>query len=141
MTKLYLDTNIFLAYWQQEMRGFIPLFERARRIFEEIIECKYYLIISDLTITEMALKINVPEEVVIEEYLKEFSLVGKMEVVSNTQEDWRNAKRLSGGICLHLKDSLHVVAAKKRGCILVTEDKELRERAAKKIEVRNLEEL
>lgn len=141
MIKLYLDTNVFLSYWQQEMRGFVPLFERVRRIFEETIECKYYLVISGLTIAEMALKIKVPEELVVEEYLKEFSLVQKIDIVSNTKQEWSEARKLAREIGLHLKDSLHVIAAKNQGCILVTEDKTHREKASKKIEIRNLEEL
>lgn len=141
MKRLYLDSNIFLAYWQEEMRGFIPLFERVKRIFEKTIECEYFIYISDLTLTELEGKLRTTKKKIRDEYLKEFLLVEKIKIITITRAEWEEAKAVSSKIGLHLKDSLHLLAARYYNCILITEDRDFKEKARNEIEVRGLEEL
>lgn len=53
MKKIYVDTNIFLDYLFDRMVGLVPASYFAERLFDAIFDCKYYLIISDLTIKEL----------------------------------------------------------------------------------------
>ena len=133
--KIYVDSNIFLNVWFEEMLRFSPAFYYSRKILDAILECKFHLVISDLTVKELSKKTNLSREVITQEYLKPYEMVDKLSIIGTTKEMIGEADTISRKYRLHASDSLHALVAKKEGCTLVTRDKELRT-TARRISVR-----
>jgi len=131
VAKVYVDSNVFLNVWFEEMLKFSPAFYYSRRLLEAILKCRFRLVISDLTVKELSRKTSLPKERIIEEYLKPYEMVGKLTIVETTMEDLRKANEVSRRYRLHASDALHALVAKNEGCILVTRDVELRTTARK----------
>ena len=68
--KLYVDSNIFLNVWFEEMLRLSPAFYYSRRILDAILECRFSLVVSDLTVQDLSGKTSLTKEVIINEYLK-----------------------------------------------------------------------
>ena len=126
MEKLYLDANIFLNIWFEEMLRLSPAFYYARRLLDAILECKFLLIISDLTVKELSKKTGLSRDVIIQEYLKPYEMVGKLTIIETTKEMVKEAEMNSQRYGLHASDALHALIAKREECTLVTRDEELR---------------
>jgi hypothetical protein len=47
---IYLDSNVFLNVRFEEMAKFGLLFYSSKMLLEQVIECKFVLVISELTI-------------------------------------------------------------------------------------------
>jgi len=124
--KIYLDTNIFLNVWFLEMRKCRDLYTNSKKLLQAIIDCHYYLVISNLVITELAKKTGMPEEIIIEEYLKEFIIRNKMTIVKISKKIAQDASYLYSTHGLHMTDAIHAIAALSNQCILVTRDKDLK---------------
>ena len=133
--KIYVDSNIFLNIWFEEMLKFSPAFYYSRKILDEILECKFKLVISDLTVKELSRKTGLSKEVIINEYLKPYEMVAKLTIVETSEEIIKEANAIGRRHRLHAADALHVLVAKKEKCILVTRDVELRI-TARRIDVR-----
>jgi predicted nucleic acid-binding protein len=128
---VYVDTNIFLNVWFEEMLKFSPAFYYSRRILDLILECRFRLVVSDLTVKELSRKTGLTRELIVQEYLRPFEIVGKLTVVEATVEMIQDANAMSHKYGLHGADSFHVLVAKREGCVLVTRDTELRTTAKK----------
>jgi len=135
LAKVYVDSNIFLNVWFEEMLRFSPAFYYSRKLLDAILECRLWLIISDLTVKELSRKTNLSKETIVEEYLKPYEMVGKLTIVETTKENIREAGEISRRHRLHASDALHALVAKNEGCILITRDEELR-KTAKRIGLR-----
>ena len=132
---VYVDSNIFLNVWFEEMLKFSPAFYYSRRILDLILECKFRLVISDLTVKELSRKTDLTKEVIVQEYLGSFDMVGKLMVVETTREMIQEANAVGRKYGLHGADALHALVAKREGCVLVTRDVELKT-TARRISVR-----
>ena len=124
--KIYVDSNIFLNVWFEEMLRFSPAFYHSRKLLDAILECKFRLVISDLTVKELSRKTNLSKEIIMKEYLRPYDMVEKLTVIETTKDMIREAGSISRKYRLHASDALHALVAKNEGCILVTRDKELR---------------
>ncbi len=133
--KVYVDSNIFLNVWFEEMLKFSPAFYYSRKILEAVLECKFRLVVSDFTVKELSKKTSLPKETIIGEYLKPYEMVGKLTIIETTKDDIREANGISRRYRLHASDALHALVAKREGCVLVTRDEELRA-TAKRIGLR-----
>lgn len=136
IVKVYVDSNVFLNVWFEELLRLSPAFYYSRKLLDAILECRFRLVISDLTVKELSRKTNLPKETIIEEYLKPYEMVGKLTIIETTKENIREANEISRTYRLHASDALHALVAKKEGCILVTRDVELRT-TARRISVKS----
>lgn len=112
--------------WFEEMLRFSPAFYHSRKLLDAILECKFRLVISDLTVKELSRKTNLSKEIIMKEYLRPYDMVEKLTVIETTKDMIREAGSISRKYRLHASDALHALVAKNEGCILVTRDKELR---------------
>lgn len=135
--KVYVDSNIFLNVWFEEMLRFSPAFYYSRKILDAILACKFQLVISDLTVKELSRKTGLSKEVIVNEYLKPYEMVTKLTIIETSMEMIKEANTISRRYGLHAADALHALVAKKEKCALVTRDKELT-RTARRIDVRAL---
>ena len=133
--KVYIDSNIFLNVWFEEMLRFSPAFYYSRKILDAILECKFQLVISDLTVKELSRKTGLSKEVIVKEYLKPYEMVAKLTIIETSMEMIKEANAISRRSGLHAADALHALVVKKEKCTLVTRDKELT-RTARIIDVR-----
>ena len=131
ITKLYLDSNIFLNVWFEEMVRLGEVFYTSKKLLDEIINCKYLLVISELTIKELSKKTDLPIDIVYDEYLKIYKMVDKLTIVKVTKKIAEDAVYLSSSYGIHKTDALHAMMAKSNDCILITRDVELRCAASK----------
>ena len=129
--KLYLDSNIFLNVWFEEMVKFGEIFYSSKKLLEEIVNCKYLLVISELTIKELSKKTDLPIDIMYDEYLRIYKMIDKLTIVKVTKKIADDAIYLSSSYGLHKVDALHAIMAKSNGCLLITRDAELRFAAVK----------
>jgi len=124
--RVYVDSNIFLNVWFEEMLRFSPAFYHSRKLLDAILECEFQLFVSDLTVKELSKRTNLSREVIVQDYLKPYEMVEKLTVIDTTKEMIREAGSISRRYRLHASDALHALVAKNEGCILVTRDEELK---------------
>lgn len=130
-TKVYLDANIFLNVWFEEMIKDGEPFYASLKLLDAILECKFQLILSDLVIRELAKKTGLTYELVIQNYLKPYEILRKLTIRKTTMPIADEAVYLSSAYGIHKIDALHAIHAKSESCILVTRDNELLKTAIK----------
>jgi len=118
MKKFYLDTNIWLDYFQNRSDGLKPIGEFAFQFLKSCLnsECEIYY--SNFVIKELRHIFTVSE---IEEFLK--IVKDKLVFVEANPFDLDEARIISRQYSLHYADAIHLVLAKKSECILITRDK------------------
>lgn len=140
--KLYLDSCVFLNVWFDEMVSEGSSFAASKKILEEIINCTYNLVISKLTLIELAKRLDTTEEVILDYFLKPFKIIDKLEIIKVTQRIAEEAIHFGSSYGVHKSDALHGMLSKLNECILVTQDKNLYDAAKKfSVEVKKPEEL
>jgi len=116
MRRIYIDSDVFLNTWFREMHKWTPVFHYAERILEKIIDCTFFLIISDLTLEELSKKIPLPVSRVKSEYFSEYERRQKLKVVEVTRDVSDEASRLP----THHADAIHALVARRENALLVT---------------------
>jgi len=119
MLRIYVDTDIFLNLWFNEMIRYNPVFERAKRLLERVISCRLFLIISELTLEELSRNMRLSIDTIKSDYFNEYANLGKLSVAEVTQDIVNEARRLSH----HVGDATHAVIAKREGAVLITRNK------------------
>jgi len=130
-TKLYLDSNIFLNVWFVEMVKFGEVFYSSIKLLDEIINCRYHLVVSELTIKELSKKTELPADIIYDEFLKVYEIIDKLTIVKVTKKIAEDAVYFSSSHGIHKPDALHAMMAKSNDCLLITRDIELRYAASK----------
>ena len=130
-TELYLDSNIFLNVWFEEMIKFGEIFSSSKRLLEEVTECKFHLVISELTFSELSQKTELPKEVIFDEFFKIYQVLKKLKIVKISKKVADDAIYFGSSYGIHAADALHAMMAKSNKCVLVTRDIELRFAALK----------
>jgi predicted nucleic acid-binding protein len=117
MKKFYLDTNIWLDYFENRSSGLIPLGEFAFQFLKSCLsnECEIYY--SDFVIKELRKKLTIGE---VEELFK--IIKDKLLFVETNPVDLKEARIICKN-SLHFADAIHLVLAKKADCVLITRDK------------------
>jgi len=123
--KIYVDSNVFLNVWFEEMIKKGEVFFSSKKLLRLTIDCHFFLIISNLTLMELAKKIGISEDVVVDEYLREFVLSDKIEIVKVSRRVAQDASYLYSTTGIHITDAIHAIVALLNQCILVTRDREL----------------
>lgn len=112
--RIYVDTNVYLDYFEERKDRIRPLDEFAYSVFRRAIECEFEIVISDWVIREL-LGQNVPNARIdsLLDGLEQKRKVMRMKVAA---DDVETAKK-TGNFC----DALHALTAKRADCkVLVT---------------------
>ncbi|MEW6294724.1 MAG: hypothetical protein AB1467_00310 [Candidatus Diapherotrites archaeon] len=117
--RIYVDTNIYLDYFEERKNGFRPLSEFAFQVFKRTLECEFEIVISDWVIEEI-FRQKFPE-IKFDLLVKELLCKRKIIKVRKTEQDLINARKHE-----NFSDALHAIIANKANC--------------KKIVTRNLED-
>lgn len=139
---LYLDSCVFLDVWYDGLISEGKLFASSKKLLEEVINCKYSISISKLTLIELTKKMDTTEDIILDYFLKPFRLIEKLEIIKVTKRIAEEAIHFGSYYGVHKVDALHGMLSKMNDCILVTRDKELYNAAKNfSVEVKKPEEL
>lgn len=118
MTKVYLDSDVWLNLWQQEMLGFNPAFLRAEQLLDRVSEKGWKLVVSDLVKKEVVQKGVLEEH--FEEKINSLREKGLVEDMNIAEADMDEAKEISKNRHIHMSDALHTALARRSGATIVT---------------------
>lgn len=121
--KYYLDTCIWIDYFENREDNFRPLGEWAVSLIKNVIKKENLFIITDHLINE--LKINYSEE----EINKMFSIIPKelFLMTKINEKQAKEARNIKSKYKIPFGDALHIIAAKDNNAILVSRDKHILE--------------
>src|SRR3989344_7503146 len=114
MLKVYVDTCVYLNYFNKETDKLRPLDSFAFDFFSRGWNCHFMLVVSDLVFEELRGKVSDKD---ISELLSNFKEKNKLIIVHYDEKDVSKSKRLSK----EWKDALHTIIASREKCdFLVT---------------------
>jgi hypothetical protein len=118
MILIYLDTCIYLDYWERRTDNLRPLDEFAFQILKRTVECEFEIVISDLVLAELEKYLALDS---IRTILNPLEKLRKIRIVKKSKNDLEKVSSLYYETRIHKSDILHAILAKKAGAIyLVT---------------------
>jgi len=118
MTKYYLDTSIWIDYYENRTDKFRPLGDWAHRLLVLIETNEGTILISDFLLEEMEIQISKEE---IETIMRTYK--GVIEKVDFSIEQTLEARRVSKERKIPFGDVLHAIIARDNWAIMVTRDR------------------
>lgn len=121
MKKVYVDSNVFISFWDKEYgRNITDFLEYySEEVLNRVIGCEFFIVISDWTVKELMAREQVSREELMSA-LSPYQLIQKLEIVTPDSNDFEEAKRIKKQTGIHYPDSMHAALAKKAGAIIVT---------------------
>lgn len=116
--KLYLDADVWLNFWQDEMLGFIPASHYAEELLEKALREKWILVISGAVKKEIYRKKVASQD--LEAKLSDFQKAGLLEEIEAEEKDIELADGIYRERKLHRSDALHAALAIKAKATLIT---------------------
>jgi predicted nucleic acid-binding protein len=119
--KIYVDSNLFISYWDREYGRNIENFLEyvSGEILNRTVSCEFSIIISDLTVKEIKRRMVFSDEE-LNSSLRIYKDMNKLTVIEGTEAMWSQAKKISNERGVHMSDAMHTVFAKEAGAVLVT---------------------
>jgi predicted nucleic acid-binding protein len=114
-----------LNVWFEENVGNEEVFFKSEKILHEIIECNFELYISKLTLSELSKKMDITQDIILDELLLPFRMLDKLKFLKVSKKIADDAVYFSSAYGVHKADALHAMLASSNNCILVTRDREL----------------
>lgn len=109
MTKLYVDTNIYLDYLLKR-NGKTNFAEHAFKLFKRTISCEFRIVVSDHLIYELSKYVELEKTRILFLMIKK-----KVDKIRVEEQDKELAKQLD----CHYADALHIVLAKKANAEMI----------------------
>ena len=116
--KLYLDADVWLNFWLDEMLGLLPASHYAEELLKKALKEKWTIVISEEVKKEIK-RAGVSMED-LEEKLFDFRLGSILEEVEVEERDVEVARKISRERRLHASDAIHAALAIKSKAIFVT---------------------
>ncbi|MFH1774545.1 MAG: PIN domain-containing protein [Methanobacteriota archaeon] len=136
--RLYIDADVWLNFWQDEMLGLIPASHYAEELLDKALRMKWIIVISGVVKEEILKKKIALAD--LEEKLDRLRQVNLLEEIEAEKEDVELSKRIIRERGLHFPDSLHAALAIRAKAIIVTRTKHF-ELVKNLVEVRKPEDL
>lgn len=114
--KFYLDTNIWIDYFENRLDGLRPLGEFAFQFLKKVVETNSVIYYSDLVKTELN---KVLTKKVID---PKFNDIPNLVYVEFTKEDYFLLKKIVSTHNIHLADAFHTAIASRIKAVLITRD-------------------
>lgn len=139
MTLIYLDSNMYLDYWEDRSDRLKPLGEFAYSLLKRAVECEFTIIVSDLVLAELGKVLGDEEITEVFSSLKESS---KLRTAQVRNSDVEEAKSLRSRYATPLPDLIHFVfAVRKNAGLLVTRDTHFTMLPQDRVKIRKPEEI
>jgi len=121
MKKIYVDSNVFISYWDREYGRNISDFLEyySAEVFRRTISCEFKLVISELTLREIRRILRLDEETLYAS-LNEYRELGKLEILKISKYTWAKAEEIAKRGESHVTDIAHALVAKEADALLVT---------------------
>jgi len=116
--KLYLDADVWLNFWLDEMLGFIPASHYLEELLDKALKEKWTIVISEEVKKEIK-RAGVSMDD-LEEKLSDFRLENILEEVEVGERDAELARKIFRERGLHASDAIHAALAIKSKAIFVT---------------------
>jgi predicted nucleic acid-binding protein len=120
--ELYLDTHIFVDFWNERVDKMRPLGEFAYELLRETISCKHNLLFSDLIIAELTNSCGLTEHDIWNELFSDVIRAGKLSKVQITENQKQEARDMAARLNIPRSDALHAILAKDNNAVLVSRD-------------------
>ncbi|MDD5418205.1 MAG: PIN domain-containing protein [Candidatus Nanoarchaeia archaeon] len=121
--KIYLDTNVYLDYWEDRKDKFKPLGEFAFSLMKETINCRFFVLISEIVIKELRNVLFMQKEKIFATILSSLKESGKLVFVDISMEQVHESEKISRQKNIPKADALHAVLARDNKAVLVSRDK------------------
>jgi len=108
MSKIYLDSNIYIDYFDGRVDNLRPLGEFAFNLLKRALGCEFRIIISSLVLDE--LEYNTYKENILS-LIKDFEDKDKLLVMEVNEEDIKNSNRVKKERRTSYNDTLHAILA------------------------------
>ncbi len=112
MTLIYLDTNIYIDYFENRTDKFRPLGEFAYQIFQRTLSCEFRIVFSSLILNE--LEHNIKNERIMD-LLVELEDKNKIIRIIPKREEREIARKIVKERNTPFNDTLHALIAKNNG--------------------------
>ncbi len=119
--KLYLDADVWLNFWLDEMLGFLPASHYLEELLKRVRTERWVIIFSGIVKSEILKKKIALKD--LEEKILELEQEGILEYVEAEKKDYERAEKIYRDKGLHFPDSLHAAIAIKHKAIMVTRTK------------------
>ena len=123
MEKYYLDTSIWLDFFENRNEPNLPIGDWAHKLLDKLIENNGKAIYSDILILELGLVGYQPDE--IEKLFEDLKSI--LIFVESTEKQMRKAKDLSSKRNIPKGDALHALIARDNKALLITLDNHFKE--------------
>lgn len=115
---IYLDSNVYLDYFENRRDRLRPLGEFAFGLLKRAMNCEFDILVSGHVINEVEARGCLKD---FKFLLIDLGSLNKLVRVETTEADKAKARQLESEQKSHFKDALHAVLAEKGGaCVLVT---------------------
>jgi len=125
--KIYVDTNIFLDWWLDRADNLRPIGEFAFRLFKQAVSCRFDVLVSDYTVSELMNVLCFSESRVLGDVLVLLKEADKLFIVSASPAQKEEAEKFAGLHGLPRTDVLHAILARDNDAVLVTRDRHFEE--------------
>ena len=127
--RVYVDSNVFLSLIFEESR--VDLVEASWSMFNDVISCRFFLVVSAVTVREIVKVTGLSRSDVFEQVFRPYLVLDKFELVKLSMGVAEEATAFSGMFGIHMLDAMHAAFASLNGCWLVTFDRELKDAAGR----------
>ena len=119
--KIYLDTNIYIDYWDDRKDARLPLGEFAHTLLKRTLSCEFTIVYSDLVVNELSRHCALTDGEVFQYFFKELEQNGKLKFIRGYSREV--AEQLANMHNVPLADAIHILLAKQSNSLLVSRDK------------------
>lgn len=112
MTKIYVDTNVYLDYFEGRTDYMRPLGDFAYEVFQRTLSCEFTIILSGLVVKEI---LNNRDEEQVYDLINELKEKNKIIKTKATFEDKEKAGQIVKQKRTSFPDTLHAVIAQRMG--------------------------
>lgn len=120
--KIYLDTSIYLDYWQNRADKMRPLGEFAFSLMKEAIKCRFLILISNEVLKELEKVTGFSEEKVWNTILSSLKEANKIAIVKINLNQIKESEKIAKQKNIPKADALHAVLSRDNDAILISRD-------------------
>ena len=121
--KLYLDANVLLSLFVDEVKGGVKLGENVAQLLDQAADGKYLILVSEQTADEL-LRAGVPKEY-IDQALRPMLLLNGSDLLVANEDILRGALKVHRMREMPFLRALHIVFAQRNNAVIVSRDFEM----------------
>lgn len=130
---IYIDTNVYLDYFENRNYGLRPASEFAFSLFRRTISCEFRIVVSDKLLEELKRFVDTEKILDLFDKLRRFDKIVEIKLNRGIKLD---ASRISKNGLIHYSDALHYSIALNAGAeAIITNDRQFRSLSSGKLPI------